>query len=31
MWMGYKMYEPIPSLQVALRFVQYSKDVRETE
>ena len=28
MWMGYKMYEPIPSSEVALRFVQSSMDER---
>lgn len=28
--MGYKMYEPIPSSEVALRFMQYSKDAQET-
>ena len=31
MWMGYKMYEPIPSSEVALRFMQYSKEAREAE
>lgn len=31
MWKGYKMYEPIPCSEVALRFMQYSKEARETE
>lgn len=27
MWMGYKMYEPIASSEVALRFAQETKSI----